>query len=75
LYIEKLTLKEIAQFYRKYSVFDIHEIAKLNFNALKGKLWRGLTSWNKGPVFKLKWIILFIKVWIKDIFKKGHVER
>ena len=72
LYIEKLSFEEIADLYRKYSVFDIYNFEKISLNSLKRKLWKGLTNWDKGLVFKLKWLIIFIKVWFMRIFKKPH---
>jgi len=69
LYIENLSFREILDFYRKYSVFDIYNIKSVTLSSLSDKLWKGLTNWDKGFIFKLNWLILFIRKGLARIFK------
>lgn len=70
LYRERLSLDDLAHLYRKYSVFDIYNLQGLNTGSLKTKFWNGLTKWDKGILFKAKWLFLFLRYGLLRLLRR-----
>lgn len=72
LYLEKLSLSEVWELYRKYSIFEVFKVKKLSFRTLTEKLWNALTDWDKGIAFKLNWIADFFRYSFQPKIDKGE---
>ena len=60
VYIEKLPLDYLTGLYQRYSIMEVYNKGRGGKLFLK-KLMKATTNWDKGLIFKLKWLISYLK--------------
>ncbi len=61
IYIEKLPFEYLIELYQRYSIMEIYTKKSGRIKFLIKKIGKGLFNWDKGLIFKLKWLVSLLK--------------